>query len=833
MGIASVGIDSRNFAGWIKRVAWVTAVLMTVAFLIAHHSSQPAVRVLFDNVQWTVANFGAAVMAWLGYRVASDEDRATRRWFVWGLVSYAIGQSLWDVQIFTGWTPFPAPSDLFYIACGPCISIGLWLALQRRVSTQQARVLSLDIVILSIQVLAIILVVYMANTSSVPVLQLMELAAYPIVMFSAVIVALMLALTLGLRLSWRWLLLPCSLVVTGIAWMRWNIIDVQGTPDSGAWLNYIFAVAALFHGLGAAYWDVAGAEPAVARRRDAMLFLFMPLVPVIAAVTMVFIVWDETGLPHLLRLAVMAGAATVVLLAVMRQGYALAERDRLLRAERSIIEKEHQYRVLAQRFELATSAANLGIWDIDLTRHRTAVWEPGMYALCGHAGETHLSPHDIWEQAVHPEDAQRTQQLYDAAMRARGDFALEFRIVTLAGELRYLESYGVVQRDAADKPVRMIGVAWDVTDQVVARRALAESEAELSAIFENAVLGIVLIDEQRQILRTNRAARDLLGYTAAEAAQVRVEDVIHPEDHALSRQMFASLAAGERDSYQQEKRYLRRDGAALWVRVTVYPVTLQAAHDFVVLVEDISQRHQAEVQLREVQQNELRAREEFAFRLMNAQERERQRIANELHDGLGQNLSVIKNRTQLALEQAHANSELESQLQGILRVAADAIAEVRGLAHNLRPLHIEQLGLTAALTQLLEQFAEASRVQVESRFESIDDVIPATQVTHVYRLLQESLNNIGKHAQAQQVKVMIERDVHAVRISIEDDGRGFDVGMATQAGGLGLKSITERAHMLGGRVVISSSETGTCVRIEIPIVEPDVTDELPTQRVSA
>jgi two-component system NarL family sensor kinase len=252
---------------------------------------------------------------------------------------------------------------------------------------------------------------------------------------------------------------------------------------------------------------------------------------------------------------------------------------------------------------------------------------------------------------------------------------------------------------------------------------------------------------------------------------------------------------------------------------------LATAHDYVVLIEDISQRRFTEEQLREAQLSELRAREEFAFRLLNAQEQERQRIANELHDGLSQSLSVIKNRAQLALGQLQANADVETQLQGILRVTADAIAEARGLAHNLRPLHIEQLGLTAALTQLLQQFSEASGIRVESRLEPIDDVVPSAQVTHIYRLLQESLNNIGKHAQASCVNVMIERDVHAVRIAINDDGRGFDVQLASQAGGLGLQSMTERVHMLGGQITLSSGASGSSVVITIPIAEPHLADE--------
>jgi len=815
-------VDANACSRWITPVAWGVGLIMTAAFLGAHFSTVPARQVLFDNLQWTVADVGAVVLAGLGYCRASDADRDTRRWFVWGLSSTVVGQLLWDWQIYTGWTPVPAPSDLFYPACGLFIAIGLWKALARRVSARRLRELSLDVSILLIQILAIILIMYLARMPDIAALQLMQLAVYPIVMFGSVIVGLVMALALGLRSDWRWQLLLAGLVLTGIAWMRWNIIDIQGTPANGTWLNYSFAVASLLRGLGAAHWDVVRAEPDAVQDHHAAFFLLLPMVMVMAAVTTVAMVWDAVQLPGALRVAVVLGSAAVIVLSVIRQGLLLRERERLLQAERRVVEKEQQYRVLAQRLELATSAAHLGIWDIDLTRHKTAIWEERMYALCGYPGEQDKAPYEIWDQAVHPDDIYRARLVYEQAMESHGDFELEFRIVTATGELRYLEAYGVIQRNAADQPIRMTGVAWDVTERVIARRALAESEAELSAIFENSVLGIVLADQERKILRSNRAARELLGYSASQAAAILVEDIMHPSEREVSRQLFNSLLAGERDTYQQEKRYLRGDGQYMWVRITVYPVLLKEARNFVCLIEDISPRKQAEEHLHEVQRRELRVREEFSQQLLNAQEQERQRIANELHDGLGQNLSVIKNRAQLALEESGGTTPVDAQLQGILRVTTDAIAEVRGLVQNLRPMHIEQLGLTAALGQLLEQFAEASQLQLISRLEDIDDAFLPEQVTHIYRLVQEVLNNIGKHARAQQVQVRIERDLHSVRIGISDDGAGFEVSHAMQAGGLGLHSMTERVHMLGGEIHIRSSiGAGSSVLIELPSVTTD------------
>ncbi|MGC3981922.1 MAG: PAS domain S-box protein [Steroidobacteraceae bacterium] len=818
----SSGSDASHYARWIRQVAWATGLIMTCAFVMAKFSATPSRQVFFDNLQWTVANLGSALLAWFGYRWQRDADRVTRLWFVWGFAFYFLGQLLWDVQAWLGWTVVPAPSDLLYVLCGPSLAIGFWLSLRRRVSAERLRFLALDVAILLIGVLAIVLMVYIDNTVDISALQLAQLAVYPIVMFGSAIIGLLVALVLGLRADWRWQLLPAGLVLTGLAWMRWNSIDLSAEPASGSWLNFSFAAAALMRGLGAAYWRV-DADPdsrssAQSADRYAAFFMLMPLVLVIAAVATVFFAWDASHLPRLLQVAVLIGAAMVIVLAVIRQILFLAERERLLRIERGIVEKERQHRATAQRLELATAAARSGIWEIDLLSDES-IWDARMYALFGFDPETPVSCRTLWRQSVHPDDQSVAVLARQRAIAEGTDCNFEFRIIRPDGELRYLDSYGAVQYDGEGRAISVTGVTRDITERVLARRALSESEAELSAIFENSVLGVVLIDQQRHILRSNRAVRALMGYSVAQAAQIKVEDILHPDDREQSLQMFNALLSGELGDYQIERRYRHHNGDYLWVRATVYPVVLKDLRNFVCLIEDISQRKHAEAQLQEVQRNELRMHQEFAFQLLNAQERERQRIANELHDSLGQSLSVIKNRAQLALEQVSSGTPIASELQGISRVTTDAIAEVRGLAHNLRPLHLEQLGLTAALGQLVEQFAQANRLQVETRLEPIDDVFPPQQITHIYRLLQEGLNNIGKHAQATRVRIGIERDVSAVRITIIDNGCGFDAGAALQSGGIGLHSMTERAGMLGGRMHIDSGVSGTAVLIELPIID--------------
>jgi signal transduction histidine kinase len=232
---------------------------------------------------------------------------------------------------------------------------------------------------------------------------------------------------------------------------------------------------------------------------------------------------------------------------------------------------------------------------------------------------------------------------------------------------------------------------------------------------------------------------------------------------------------------------------------------------------DLTARKQAEQSLHEAQERELRARDGFARQLLNAQENERQRLASELHDGLGQNLSIIKNTVDLALKQTGPTS-IPAHLEAISRFVSEGITEVRNLARNLRPLQIKQLGLTDSLGELVDNVAQSTAIRIERRLEKVDDVVNGEAATHLYRIVQEALNNLLKHSGAGRANVSLERDVNCVRLIVTDNGTGFEVKDAFSRGGLGLTSIGERARMLGGSFKIQSvAGEGTRLTIELPI----------------
>ena len=200
----------------------------------------------------------------------------------------------------------------------------------------------------------------------------------------------------------------------------------------------------------------------------------------------------------------------------------------------------------------------------------------------------------------------------------------------------------------------------------------------------------------------------------------------------------------------------------------------------------------------------------FSRRLIESQEAERKRIAQELHDGLGQNLLIIKNRAMLGL----AVDKKDEQFGEIQDSAADALSEVRTIAYNLRPLHLERLGLTSTIEEMIEEVAEISGIEINCNIEPIDDLFSSENEINFYRIVQECLNNIVKHSGARRASVEIYREKGNIILNVKDNGRGFDVNSVKK--GLGLNGIAERVKILGGNYSIST-EIGkdTTVSVEV------------------
>ena len=214
--------------------------------------------------------------------------------------------------------------------------------------------------------------------------------------------------------------------------------------------------------------------------------------------------------------------------------------------------------------------------------------------------------------------------------------------------------------------------------------------------------------------------------------------------------------------------------------------------------------------------------EDFSRKLLESQEKERRRIATELHGSLGQNLLIIKNRALLGLGSGSSPSQTAEQLQVIGSTCSEALEQTRRIAHDLGTRHLEQLGLTQALDAMIDRVADSTTIRFERKLESVDDVFDLEAATNLYRIAQEGLNNVLKHAHASCVRVELLRDLQDVQFVLQDNGRGFDPGANSfrHNGGLGLAEISQRARILKGKLQLESdSQRGTRLTVRIPFAE--------------
>ena len=219
---------------------------------------------------------------------------------------------------------------------------------------------------------------------------------------------------------------------------------------------------------------------------------------------------------------------------------------------------------------------------------------------------------------------------------------------------------------------------------------------------------------------------------------------------------------------------------------------------------------------------ERAAQQSFARQLILSQENERKRVAAELHDGLGQNLLLIKNRLALAAGRRADPDELARQLEAATAATSRAIGEVRAIARALRPVALDQIGLTKSLEWIVEQLGEGSATKFSTELDTIDGLLAPELEMTLFRIIQEGLTNITRHAQAKQVILEVKRETAALRVALWDDGCGFDVEKLRQEPearrGLGLTGMDERVKYLGGSLEFQSTPGhGTRITVRVPL----------------
>jgi PAS domain S-box-containing protein len=350
---------------------------------------------------------------------------------------------------------------------------------------------------------------------------------------------------------------------------------------------------------------------------------------------------------------------------------------------------------------------------------------------------------------------------------------------------------------------------------------LDATQARLAAIVDSAMDAMITVDETQRIVVFNHAAEEVFGCKRIEVLGGPLErflPVRFRATHAAHIKRFARTGVTSRRMGATPTLWgLRANGDEFPIEASISQATEGGKRFLTVILRDVTLRKAHEDALQR-QQAELR---ELSARVLEARDDEKTRIARELHDELGQMLTALKmDLASLREGLAERDPALGARAGELDTLIDSTVAAVRRIAADLRPLMLDDLGLTAAAEWLVEDFSERSGIKCRLEFggEATLDGLGKDTANTIYRALQESLTNIARHSGARNAWVMLAADEEHVRLEVEDDGRGIEPGEFANTRSLGLKGMRERVAYLGGAVEIGRAPRGgTRVRLRLPV----------------
>lgn len=425
------------------------------------------------------------------------------------------------------------------------------------------------------------------------------------------------------------------------------------------------------------------------------------------------------------------------------------------------------------------------------------------------------------------EDQDRWHRHVQEVLKAGTRQTCELRLRIKTGEscCLYLESLAVHEEGGHITHWRTS--LLDISDRKRAEQELAVHRAQLDAIIETAMDAIITVDEGERVLLFNRAAQSMFGCQAADAIGQPLDRFIPErfrEAHHGHMSLFAGGSVPSRAMQRAGTLYgLRLNGEEFPIEASISRVLVAGKTLFTVILRDVTERVGAARALEDhvlLLRNKQQELEALAEKLIEAQEEERKRIARDLHDDFNQRLAALAVELE-TIDRSLVGCLPESssrQLAGIRADIGRLSDDLHDLAYRLHPSLLDHVGLESAVQDHIDEFTKRTGLPVTYTPREVPKALSSDVKTNLFRVMQESLQNVIKHAQASQVTVRLSGSSKGVGVSVRDNGKGFDLERKDAfVKGLGLVSMQERMRLMGGFFRIHSlPKEGTKVCAWIP-----------------
>jgi PAS domain S-box-containing protein len=445
--------------------------------------------------------------------------------------------------------------------------------------------------------------------------------------------------------------------------------------------------------------------------------------------------------------------------------------------------------------------------------------------LCGYpSSDFYANRLRTYASVIHPDDRATVEREIFGAVNARRPFALEYRLLHADGSVRCVHEQGQGAFDSGGQVRWLDGVIFDVTERNRTKEALQETTERFSAAFGYAAIGMAIVATDGRFLQVNESLCRILGYSGQELLAMTFHAITHPDDLALNLAQRDHMLTGDVPTFHMEKRYIHKLGHIVWTLLSI--ALVRDSHGqpayFISQVQDITERKRAESQLRALSQ-----------RLELIREEERARIARELHDELGVGLTchkidlsrlstmmgdAIGSERRRAEDCKKGRRKLDEKIRSMMAQVDTTITAVQRIVTELRPGILDDLGLVAAIEWQTQDFQRRTGIPCLFVPNEEDRHMDPERATVIFRIFQEALTNVARHAQATAVTIRLEEQAGGLVLEVQDNGQGIPDEKIFDVHSLGLLGMRERAGLFGGSLTIKGCPgKGTAVTLCLPI----------------